>query len=62
MILPLGVTPKGRIPDAQVHPFEPGGPPSRFADIYRIAGGRVVETWHVEDAAGLVAQLGSGVG
>jgi steroid delta-isomerase-like uncharacterized protein len=29
-----------------------------FMDLYRIAGGRIVETWHVEDVAGLMGQLG----
>lgn len=29
-----------------------------FMDLYRIAGGRIVETWHVEDIAGLMGQLG----
>jgi len=29
-----------------------------FMDLYRIAGGRIVETWHIEDIAGLMGQLG----
>jgi steroid delta-isomerase-like uncharacterized protein len=29
-----------------------------FIDLYRIAGGRIVEVWHVEDVAGLMGQLG----
>ena len=29
-----------------------------FMDLYRIAGGRILETWHVEDIAGLMGQLG----
>jgi predicted ester cyclase len=29
-----------------------------FIDIYRIADGRIVETWHVEDVAGMFGQLG----
>ena len=29
-----------------------------YLDLYRMAGGRIVETWHVEDIAGLLGQLG----
>jgi steroid delta-isomerase-like uncharacterized protein len=29
-----------------------------FMDMYRIADGRIVETWHVEDVAGMFSQLG----
>ena len=29
-----------------------------YIDIYRIAGGKIVETWHVEDIAGMLRQLG----
>ena len=28
-----------------------------FMDLYRIVNGRIVETWHVEDVAGMLAQL-----
>ena len=36
------------------------GKPARFPymDMYRIANGRIVETWHVEDIAGMLGQLG----
>jgi hypothetical protein len=27
-------------------------------DMYRFAHGRIVETWHVEDVAGMLGQLG----
>ena len=38
----------------------PTGKRATFAymDIYRIAGGQVVESWHVEDIAGMLGQLG----
>jgi steroid delta-isomerase-like uncharacterized protein len=29
-----------------------------YMDMYRVAGGRIVETWHVEDIAGMLRQLG----
>jgi steroid delta-isomerase-like uncharacterized protein len=29
-----------------------------YVDLYRVAGGRIVETWHVEDLAGMLRQLG----
>jgi hypothetical protein len=28
-------------------------------DMYRIADGMIVETWHIEDVATLLAQIGS---
>ena len=38
----------------------PTGKRASFAymDIYRIVDGRVVESWHVEDIAGMLKQLG----
>jgi predicted ester cyclase len=38
----------------------PTGKRATFAymDIYRIAGGQVVESWPVEDIAGMLGQLG----
>ncbi|HKE75860.1 MAG TPA: ester cyclase [Acidimicrobiales bacterium] len=41
-----------------------GAPPTgrragfSYVDIFRVEGGKVVEAWHVEDMAGLLAQLG----
>jgi predicted ester cyclase len=29
-----------------------------WMDMYRIKDGRIVETWHVEDIAGMLGQLG----
>jgi predicted ester cyclase len=29
-----------------------------YMDMYRIANGQIVEVWHVEDIAGMLAQLG----
>ena len=29
-----------------------------YMDMHRIAGGRIAETWHVEDIAGMLQQLG----
>jgi steroid delta-isomerase-like uncharacterized protein len=29
-----------------------------YLDLYRVADGRIVETWHVEDIAGMLRQLG----
>jgi steroid delta-isomerase-like uncharacterized protein len=29
-----------------------------FMDLFRIVNGRIVETWHVEDVTGMLAQLG----
>lgn len=29
-----------------------------FMDMYRIAGGQIVDVWHVEDLAGMMRQLG----
>jgi steroid delta-isomerase-like uncharacterized protein len=42
-----------------------GAPPTgkavsiAYMDMYRIAHGQIVETWHVEDLAGMMRQLGS---
>jgi predicted ester cyclase len=35
------------------------GLPARFGfmDMYRIAGGKIAETWHIEDVTGLMRQL-----
>ena len=33
-----------------------------WADTHRVADGRIVESWHVEDLAGLLQQLGAGAG
>jgi predicted ester cyclase len=40
--------------------WPPTGRPVSFAymDMYRIADGMIVEAWHVEDVAALLAQLG----
>ncbi|MDQ6843814.1 MAG: ester cyclase [Bacteroidota bacterium] len=37
----------------------PTGKPFTFTamDIHRIVGGKIVQTWHVEDFAGMMAQL-----
>lgn len=34
--------------------------PARFTymDMHRVVNGRIVETWHLEDVAGMLAQLG----
>src|SRR5262249_20023626 len=29
-----------------------------YMDMYRISDGRIVETWHIEDIAGMLSQLG----
>jgi steroid delta-isomerase-like uncharacterized protein len=31
-----------------------------YMDMYRIVNGQIVEVWHVEDIAGMLAQLGLG--
>jgi steroid delta-isomerase-like uncharacterized protein len=42
-----------------------GAPPTgkavsiAYMDMYRIANGQIAETWHVEDLAGMMRQLGS---
>jgi steroid delta-isomerase-like uncharacterized protein len=39
----------------------PTGKPATFAymDMYRIANGRITDSWHVEDIAGMLRQLGA---